>query len=228
MKTIFHLLLVTMSQFANAIGHDQGNGGVVVQCPGYRQPFSLDYVLAQPLFDKKIKLVSAESAESSLARISNLLKKNNLSELNSSFSQFVANLKNTEDETQPYLWENSYSELEELDDQNFARLPSFCNSGRGTTVRFYQAVIRKVENPLSTCPNVVFHYDRDAVSSLGSLQRSFLFVHEWLWSVSKDVVQNRKINYFLHTELMDTLSPQNIHQRLKSYGLDLPDQADEK
>lgn len=44
-------------------------------------------------------------------------------------------------------------------------------------------------------------------------------IHEWLWILSKDVEQNRKVNYFLHSELLDQMTDAEVTELLRKLGL---------
>lgn len=215
---IISTLVLLFTKFAFSKGHDQGNGGNIIECPRLNKTLSLDYVLTKELFEDQIKLVKVKNLEASFLRISKLLKAK-VPAFDKSFSDFVNNVNNYTDDTRPYLWENVLFDQENLKDQSIDYLPSFCRSGWGS-VAWISQVITRYQNTANQ-NRVLFSISHQAIGRLDSLQKSFLYVHEWLWSISSDVVQNRSINYFFHSELFEKLSADEVVRQLQAYGVNL-------
>jgi hypothetical protein len=224
MRAIFFsifLLVVTSQTFA--IGHDQGNGGNTVQCAsGHANPkiYSLDYVLERDFFGKDFVLIKDTTFEKILWRIHSLIE-NKIPQLGPSFFSFLMNINNDQDPSQPFMWSANY-DLPELNDQNFVNLPSFCRTRPSQLAVIMQAVVREtIEDRNRGQTRVLFHINPDAVRELDPLQKSFLYVHEWLWSLSSDVNENRKLNFLLHSELFENSSAEEISRQLQKYGIHL-------
>lgn len=222
MNKLLLFVLFVLNTHAYAIGHDVGNGGQVISCAISSKTFSLDYVLAKEAMGSKMNLVDVNTSSKSLSRIEKLIK-TKLPMLSPSFSEFVNHLNNRSDISKPYIWiKAATSELEESEDQNYDRLkPGICGPFSNSTVAVEQVVIRTLYSTGKLQNHVAFTYNDGLLNSLHGVHLSFLFVHEWLWGITDDVVLNRKINYFLHSELFDKVSAAEATKQLKSYGLDL-------
>lgn len=215
-KVIF-LMLFSFSTNAVA-GHEVNNGGQVLICHSSYTTLSLDYVIAKKSLVFTTKLVPASSAAASLLRISELIK-HKLPELSNSFAEFVAHVKNDSDPKAPYYWVKATSRLEEINDQNVDYIPAACPGGERAELR---QAIRRSRNEANLQKNqTVFHFDDNVMTSISRMQLSFLLVHEWLWDISSNVVQNRNINYFLHSELFDQVSGAEAVNKMRSYGVNL-------
>jgi hypothetical protein len=208
---LIFLSVFTGFSSAFAMGHDQGNGGNIIECNGQRLfSYSLDYILMRTDLRDKMNVADAVSIESSLNRINKLLREK-APQLSESFSTFVRSIQNAENESLPYIWKKgSYSSFPEIDDQDFSRVPGFCIG----VVEIYQAIYRTQEDD-----KIVFYYDRDLIARLPNLQQSFLYVHEWLWNFSKDVKKNRYINYLLHSTQIETMSSTDVIKNLRNYDI---------
>lgn len=71
---------------------------------------------------------------------------------------------------------------------------------------------------------VVYQFDFRVMNPFfhaAPLQTSYLLVHEWLWDVTKDEEINRKLNAFLHSKKIDTMTADEI--RAEWNRLFLPD-----
>lgn len=211
----FATLLLTVASIA---GHGVRNGGVTVRCPQSGKSFSLDYFLAKGSFTQDTKIVKFRFMNQSLNRIETLLKEK-VPELASSFVEFNYYTSNVINPNAPYFWKVSSNPLPELDDQDVTSAFDICPEAFNTVpFTATQAVIRH-DLSTSTKFQVTFEYDSQAIKDLDATQKSFLFVHEWLWNISKDIEQNRKINYFLHSSLLEELSAPEVKQQLKRYGI---------
>ena len=208
---LYFLSLIAGTSSAFAFGHDQGNGGNIVECNDQRLfSFSLDYVLVRDDFRSKMVVASVPTSTASLNRISKILREK-APQLGDSFSTFIRSISNTENKSLPYIWEKGiYWSFPEVDDQDFNHLPALCPG----VVEIYQAIYRTQAND-----KIVFFYDRDLIARLPPVQMSFLYVHEWLWNFSKDVKKNRYVNYLLHSTEIENMSAKDVIKNLKNYDI---------
>jgi hypothetical protein len=215
------LLLIITSLFAiNAnAGHGVRNGGATIYCNGSGRSYSLDYFLARDSFDRNLKILNFNKSKDSLSRIFELLKLK-APKLAQSFQAYLAYIDNTSNPTAPYFWKAAGEGLPEIDDQKITNGFSICQGSRfgGTPFTATQAIIR---HDISTeiKKQIIFEYNAKALEDLSGTQKSFLYVHEWLWDISDDVELNRKINYFFHSELLDQMSTLQVTQQLQKFGL---------
>lgn len=217
MKILALFILIPYLAFAK--GHDQGNGGDIIECASEAKTFSLDYVLAKEVFGDNVNIVPVADHRASLLRIYKLIE-SKFPKLSPSFLQFIEDINNRSDSGKTYQW-NTFGSLTYLNDQHFTSLPLFCQPNKGETSKVIQAVIRQEVTTDPSFPQYQFLVAQGVFKRLDPLQRSFLYLHEWLWEFSSDVVQNRKLNYFLHSELMDQLSTEEIIETLHIYGVQL-------
>lgn len=219
---ICFFISVCFSIVTHAHGGTVGNGGVVIICPNSSKSFSLDYILGQAAFDKSIVPVKMTNLETSLSRISTLLQ-NKLPSLSNSFAQYLKYIKNSSDSSQPYFWIATPFDIPETNDQEIDKLPSSCKGalGSGAGVSLYQAVVRNEITDAKGIRRVVFQYDPSIFRAVSPLQESFIYVHEWLWDLSSDIAQNRKINYFLHSNVIENMPEAEVVEKMKSFGLKL-------
>ncbi|HEY8269762.1 MAG TPA: hypothetical protein VIG33_02660, partial [Pseudobdellovibrionaceae bacterium] len=128
------------------------------------------------------------------------------------------------------VWESTPFGLVELDDQNITSLiPENCKK-EGKT-QLIQAVIREFQSfSGADIGHIIYKFDPKIVDSLDKkspLQLSFLMVHEWLWDLSQNVDRNRRINRFLHSREIESMSSEKVIKTLQGMGLTIPDvQAD--
>lgn len=213
MKIFFLVLILIFSQFSFA-GIDQGNGGNIIYCPKQKKNLSLDYVLASYNFGRDVVIFDTQDIDASMARISKLINEK-LPELGPSFSEFVKYLYNEKNPTLPYYWKKSLSPLSNTNDQNIGQLPIYCMTTKSEPVEIHQAVIRTDNSAAVEKLNIVFEFDQDYLTLLDGQQMSFLYVHEWLWNISDNVVKNRNFNYLLHSTLFDTMTSEQFRDEMK-------------
>ena len=201
--------LTTVQAGGFFVGND---GGLAVRCSGEMEMKSYDYMIGRMLYGKKLR-VPRLPLDQSLKRISRLLGQK-APQLHDSFQEFVELLGNT-DYSKRYVWKKSYYELTQTNRDHFS-LPSTCRSSYGA-VEISQAIVRKAKSS----GQVVFEYDDDVVLMIGrtSLQMSFLIVHEWLWSLTRNPETNIRINYFLHSILVEQMSSQEVALKFKEFAL---------
>ncbi len=191
-----------------------GNGGNTVFCTDrsgakfsglYTLDFLLDYRTSGPL----AKLAEVPTWESSQQRIlKNLLRFSPV--LATSFSEFTSQVMNPQSRA-GRKWTSFDLKGTLINDQEISkRLPENCYKTvdgkelpdlRQTVVRRYLA------------HEIEYLYDREILSHLASdrpLQFSFFIVHEWLWDFTQDVRELRRLNWILHSELSNTLSPEEL------------------
>lgn len=215
LKSFIIALLVAGSAFA---GHEVLNGGDVVHCPSTGTQYSLDYILAKELFPN-VPLANSQSTSESLMRISELIQ-NKFPYWADDFKQFIAGIDNTSNFSKPYVWKDGPFELDDIVDEESTRIPGWCALGGIGVPHFSQIVIR---NDLSTPRKVkiIYNYDGGLMAALGGTQKSFVYVHEWLWNVSKNVRNNRKLNYLLHTNYFDQMSTTEVESVLQALGFNV-------
>lgn len=210
-----------------------GNGGDAILCAvnsdnklsGY---YSLDYVLTLVNRHGDDGLAPVSSWQNSAERIYNLLLEKTPS-LAPYFREFRENVFN-KDYTKTKVWEPTPFGLVELDDQNITSIiPENCKKDGKTQIT--QTVIREFQIFSGVKKGyVIYKYDPEMVASLDKnspLQLSMLLVHEWLWDLSQNVERNRRVNRFLHSKEIESMSSEAVIDSLKNMGLFIPDrQAD--
>lgn len=227
------LCLFIASQNALA-GWYVGNGGDAIECfPGTDNNlngiYSLDYILT--LQDPKGDdgMASVKSWQASSDRLLKILTEK-VPTLSASFRDFSRLLYN-KDFSKPRVWEPAPFGLVKLDDQRIASvLPSNCRAANGE-FQIMQAVIRLFEDFAGTNRgHYVYKYFPEVLKRLeeqSPLQLSFLLVHEWLWDVSHNVDRNRRVNRFLHSREIETMSADQVVGTLKGMGVILPEKFDD-
>jgi hypothetical protein len=219
----FALVCSCFSQNSFA-GGDVGNPGDVVRCLANSENqlsglYTLDFLALTPTGEQP--LVSVKSYQESLFRIrQNLALK--VPELAASFDLFTAEILNT-DSSRHHIWEPAALELVAVAEPDLSlavKIPSNCR--KSDQIELIHAVVR--QNPEFTgSGRIVFRYNAEILKSLETespLQLSFLLVHEWLWSMSSNLDRNRHVNWFLHSNGLETMSRVEILKTLSSFGLD--------
>lgn len=223
MKNILYLLIsiAFYSSSTYAVGGTVGNGGFVITCATTTNYLSLDYVLAKEFFAADTKIQTATNLEESLYRIADIIDQK-MPSLSKSFLEFINNLNNESDDSKPYFWNSNYFGLSyETDDQAISQIPFSCEGIRRSGGWLKQVVIREMIEKGNGQKQIVFEFDQNLLHSLPPLQASFIYVHEWLWNLSTDVQQNRKINYFLHSDQPARLTAEQVQKQMKTFGVDL-------
>lgn len=216
---VISFLLFTSISFAKPLGQDVGNGGDIIICTEstdneLKGNYSLDYVLTY----QGLELEEVATWQESVERIANLIKQK-VPELYFSFKDFQDDIYN-QSYSRPHVWEAAPFGLTQVNDEKIAvNLPDNCLvNGKFNLI---QAVIRM--NPDYTGAEAqIFKYMPKAVDSINEerpVQASFLFVHEWLWELSKNVDRNRRINRYLHSRAFSGHTPQQVVRELKGMGL---------
>jgi hypothetical protein len=97
--------------------------------------------------------------------------------------------------SEPYSWKMAPYGLNEIDDENLhLSLPANCQQN-GHSKPYIQTIIR------TQLPHQIqFTLFQTAFEKLDSLQKSFLLMHEWLWSFTQDAEVVRNANAVLHSE----------------------------
>lgn len=179
-----------------------GNGGHVVRCSGEIDYLSVDYVLGKKWFPN-VKPVPARTLSASLNRIASLLEVRNPA-LAKSYREFVSLFMNGDD-SKPYVWKTPLSHTTPGDDE-FDYLPISCRNSRGS-IDVRQAILRTATFGPFGDPQVVLEFDPVVLVLLqsygGPIQLSFVITHEWLWSITDDPKENRRLNYYMHSPLFE-------------------------
>ncbi|MBC7467043.1 MAG: hypothetical protein H7256_13725 [Bdellovibrio sp.] len=208
------ILLFGSSSFAG--GFAIGNGGDVVRCAVDGYYYSLDYLITREQFVKAGK-VRMKNVSESLLRIQSLIDQK-IPSLSASFLHYRQLLTNTADFTKAYVWK-SEDNLPDISDEEYVNY-SGCTEA-GYKGQFFQAIIREKVSAPNSPAQVVFRFDPEVMKFIAtnSLQHSFLLVHEWLWNIAKDAIQNRQINYFLHSKQFELFSPEQIKAYFEKTGV---------
>lgn len=182
-------------------GVSVGGGGNVVSCSGAGNYQSLDYVLTQNLYGPKVKLVSINTIQQSMRRIQLLLHAK-VPFLAESFEEYTVQIFNR-DHGKKYVWHPAA--LVDVP-EDIPRLPYDCKNAE-----ILQAAVRHVvTHKGASFKQVRIDYDEEIFFSLqwgNPIHLSFILVHEWLWDHVKTIEQNRRLNYLLHSTLLDELTP---------------------
>lgn len=240
MRVILLTLLVSLpfSQGRAADGGRAGNG-FAVHCTrddkvglseGY---YSLDYLATVGLGQS----AAVSNWEKSAQRIGKIVQRILPKAVAESYADFVANVLNT-DYSKSRVWEKSpFGVLDLSKAQSLftghpgqlrsnlrslvSNLPKACTGVKG--VEFVPAVVF-LDHHFTGRPDgtLVYKYVPKVIEDLENsspLQLSYLYIHEWLWDISDSEDRNRRINHFLHSEAIETLSDVQIVQQLKGMGL---------
>lgn len=227
----FSALIILISSLSMAPAHAGfvvGNGGDAIVCKkapdnSLNGTYALDYVIT--LTDKlgTEGLSPVSSWKDSSERLLRVLTEK-VPTLVPYFKEFTETVFNR-DYSKTKVWEPSPFGLRDLDDESITSLiPQNCKTESKT--QLIQAVIREFQNYSGTQRgHIVYKYDPEVVQSLDQkspLQLSFLMVHEWLWDLSQNVNRNRRINRFLHSQEIETMSSEDVIKSLQGMGLAIP------
>ena len=207
-------------------GNDMGNGGDFVNCRAsalnsFEGYYSLDYLLT---YEPNKKIVNHNNYRDSLKRIQQLLK-DSVPELYLSFAEFTTYLFN-ENLSKPRVWQRATFGVVPIDDediQSVHMVPTNCKEG--DKIALIQAAVRLKKDFSGNKDKIFYSYMPDAIETAETqnpTQVSFILVHEWLWDHSKSVERNRKINRFLHSKEIESMSKTQVRRRLLDLGLTLP------
>lgn len=223
MKTLTLILisLFSLNTFGGGGSGDIGSGGDLIRCSPTSENdlnglYSLDYIVAPAKDYARIK-----TWQESMKRIRKILA-DKLPELTDSFSTFHDDIFNTELK-RDHIWEPTPYALIELSDENLdlaVKIPDNCRNNKN--VLLIQAVIRQSKSYSGT-DTIVFKYMQKALDEVTDpLQLSFLFVHEWLWSLSDNVDRNRRINALLHSRTIEDMDEFDLRFTLERLGFVFP------
>lgn len=226
---VFLWLTLGMSPWASA-GWYIGNGGDAIYCHpspinalnGY---YSIDYLLTLASTSGPDGITPATSWEESAQRLQRVLDAK-VPGLADSFRDFKRLVYNTSF-TEKRVWEAAPFGLTDLNDERItARLPENCKTDGA--YKIVQAVIRQFEGFSGTNRgHYIYKYVPELLHELDQkapVQMSFLMVHEWLWDVSANVDRNRRINRFLHSQAIESMTPEEVTATLTGMGLPIPGQ----
>jgi hypothetical protein len=222
MKQKFYLIICIL--FFKTIAHagfDVGNGGDILHCPMLNNYFTLDYALTRA-GKNKFTARGITSLSDSFQKISNLIDKK-LPTLSLSFKEFVSQLENHSDYSKKYIWIAS-NDLIDIADEHYVDIASACGPNLSGSVDVIQAVIRKKNDAESGSPKtIIFNYDPQALKLIDNspLQKSYLYVHEWLWNIAKDSNQIRQINSLLHSDQFTSMTQQEVTIYFRRVGIQL-------
>lgn len=229
LKYLFSLFIFLSIPHLWAGGVAIGNGGDIIECTQSSEnelagAYNLDYILTLPVAKGDTELEEIKTWQNSIERIKNILLQK-VPSLVTSFDDFSKNIYNKSN-SENRVWEPSPFGLVPLDDERIATLiPINCkNQGKNLIT---QAIIRSTQySDNSKNMQIIYKYDATTLQKLElqkPMQLSFLLVHEWLWDISNNVERNRRINRFLHTKKIQTMSAAEVENNLKAMGLAIPD-----
>jgi hypothetical protein len=223
MNMLLTIAFMSLAQ-AREGGDGVGNGGGTVRCAvsaanTFNGDYLEDYVL-QYNFD--LPPAKIQSLDESLNRIQNGLLK--IPWLYSDFENFRKDFLNQKDYSKESVWEPAEGGVLPIGDAEAraALLPSNC-------LDFTQAVIRVNPQTSGFDPSKrVFKYNERAIQRLQAvpLQLSFLVVHEWLWKFVENADSNRRINYQLHSKILEEWDSSQWEVFLKNAGINKPAKLD--
>jgi len=227
----FSALIILISCIFMTLAHAGfvvGNGGDALLCKkSLDNPldgtYALDYILTLTDKAEAEGLSPVSSWKDSSERLQRVLTEK-VPTLAPYFKEFTETVFNR-DYSKTKVWEPTPFGLRDLEDENITSLiPQNCKT-EGKT-QLIQAVIREFQNYSGTQRgHIIYKYDPEVVKSLDQkspLQLSFLMVHEWLWDLSQNVNRNRRINRFLHSQEIETMSSEDVIKSLQGMGLTIP------
>jgi hypothetical protein len=206
-----------------------GNGGDVIFCTASDNNFlngaySLDYILTLSEMQSDTSNAAVSSWKNSSDRIYKILaeKVPTLADLFNDYRRLVFN---TGDYSLKRVWEPAPFGLVDLKDELItSQLPRNCqHDGQYQVV---QAAIKQFNSFSGTKDKIIYKFVPALVNELDErspLQLSYLLVHEWLWDISTNVDRNRRINRFLHSLKIATMSADEVKDYLLGMGLLIPD-----
>ncbi|MBL7715283.1 MAG: hypothetical protein JNL01_07410 [Bdellovibrionales bacterium] len=231
------IFLMTASSPAWAGGY-VGNGGDGIVCTAspdndLNGTYALDYVLTRTAAQGDDGLAVVKSWQDSSQRILKILQ-TKVPGLVSSFQEFTRLVFNT-DYSLTRVWEAAPFGLTDLNDQKIASLippncmvpaPKGAPAGTPAKIQVIQAIIRLYQSFSGSKPGyLVYRYFPQVIADLdrqAPVQLSFLMVHEWLWDLSTNVERNRRINRFLHSRDIETMTAAQVQTALSGMGLTIP------
>lgn len=222
MKHVLVSILFAFSISAAATnGGEVRNGGDVVYCKpqkgflhaGY---YSLDFFFSTNSESEGLKAFGKDATfERIIQKIISLLelKDRNLAASLRSF----ASLAMKSDRQQNKIWIPAPYGLHALADENVVQvLPENCQHLENGKPGWIQTVQRETVGS-----KTFYHYDVGTIEKLSAnpLQKSYLFVHEWLWDFTQDARSTRYVNQLLHSSDLESMSPNQFSFYLKDLGL---------
>lgn len=192
-------LSILFSVLCMAGGSTVGNGGAFIKCKGDSNFIFIDRLV---YFEKMELLMPADDWQNNLFSIANTLGKfqdKKLKELSKNLAQFVQHAFIEYSKQFPWVWINQSEPLPIMANPWFdGKLPRSCT-------QVFQAVIRFGMSERD--PNIRFLYSENLIQTVlaqkgGSLEISFLILHEWLWTYfenKKDPLYLAKVNQLLHS-----------------------------
>lgn len=216
-----YVAVLALNSYSLFAGQQVGNGGDAVLCIQTPQKlfdeyYSLDYLVE---FSSSDPIVEVQSLDGSLNRLENIFREK-LPELLPRFEDYRRSIFNEYNLTLSRIWKKDEYGLLDLKDENIVTiLPENCRDGE--RVKIVQAIVREFgdEDPIvyRYVPKVI-----DSLSQTNPAQLSFLIVHELLWDWSRNVKDNRKLNYLLHSKRFDAMSRDEVANAFYRLGVTTP------
>ena len=223
------ILLVIFFILVSKAGQEVGNGGDVVECRQSQQNtlrglYSIDYLLTFQDSNQNNDIIKVKSLSESFFRIRKNIAKM-LPEFLSSFDEFIQHIGN-KNFYHKYIWEEaSFGLVDIKDEQIVTLLPENCKTGK--TNQLIQAIIRLNSLNNGSINKVYYKYVPSIINRItveNPTQLSFLYIHEWLWEISHNVENNRRLNRFFHSIAFDQLSRYQITSLMNAAGIKIPKQ----
>ena len=230
MSTLLKILIWSLP--ASSLAHEGNSqpipeGGDIVFCEPSSEPdspkpgaYALDYLITLGLDFGGDR--SVESWERSKPKIRNIIARN-IPEYIASYDLFTKYIRGYR-QNNPHVWMHGTVEFRKIHDFVLvSRVPENCRSNDFVTTQI--AIIRKEigprEKPDSRLLYIYQYVWLDRLEKTSPLQLSMLYVHEWLWNISKNSFVNRRVNKFLHSKSVMNLSRSQVRAQLKGMGLQL-------
>jgi hypothetical protein len=235
MKILSLCLAVSAAPSASA-GTKIGTGGDAVRCQRPTeagQPaeglYSLDYLLTRS--SEFGEPSSTSHWSNSVYRIRRILQVPGFYDAARSLWEFEQQYLNTTNSNLKYMWEPAPLRLADLKDEKIiSSVPANCLDPNGfgpeaNRIAILQAVIRFEGSEAGrSWDEVLFKYVPEVLDELketNPVQLSYLLIHEWLWTISDNVVINRRLNSFLHSKLADRMNEREIEAKLKEMRIEI-------
>ena len=203
------------------------NGGDIITCASsasspFEGIYTLDYVAT---YDAHIGTGDdpTGSYEELISRLQTLVDAK-LPELSSSLASYLSLVENG-DESQARVWHGSVLSPANLNDEDLRHITFTDNCkktvGGASLPNLTQMVDRRYRIDTDVL-KIHYYYDYNRFQQMKSelpLQAAYLVLHEWLWDFSDNAWISRQINRLLQSRATESMSSNDVHRILRSYGV---------
>jgi hypothetical protein len=201
------------------------NGGDVVNCAPatdsiFSGPYILDYLATYHSYPHDHET----GVDNPIQNLRSMLLAI-VPEVGRHFDQFVTDYYNqfgeNEDPHSDFIWRGSNNRLLAIKDEELDLLSALdknCYSDAGSGIITLNQVVVRQERP--GLRGFIFNYDRRMLDTVKDLpwQKSYLLVHEWLWTFVQRASSVREINAFLHSESASKMDSMGLRYALANLG----------